>query len=170
MEIVHKIIFVIILLSSIEISYSQCEKKFCKAVESANFNKVERIIKRVIRKHKHGQTYFNGEESGYQITLVSSFDSITKWLDKQPCIETSFWDKCQSKPCIYPGWTTIGVVFKTKNGSVERCFTLENGTTGQVNILGWRPKIFKSKIKIIYKKMTECEGFIEIQKANCIKK
>lgn len=167
MEISHKIIVLICLLFASQYSFSQNEKAFCKAVDNMNFNKVERIMLRLVKKNRKGQTYFNGEGSGYQINLAPSLDSITNWLKKQSCVEDAYWDKCQMKTLIYPGSSAIGVKFKTKKGIVENCFLLQEGTTGQVNIFGWRPKLSKAKKILVYKKMYECKGFIETQKSNC---
>jgi hypothetical protein len=167
MESTYKItLFLLIFLSS-QKAFSQSEKAFCKAVESMNFKKVERIVHRIVKKNRAGQTYFNGEGSGYQINLSPCYDSIVNWLKKQDCVEDAYWDKCQSKELIYPGSSSIGVKFKTKTGIAEKCFLVQNGTTGQVNIFGWKPKISKAKKNLVYKKMYECKGFIELQKLNC---
>ena len=170
MEGTFKIIILLSMLFAYQISFSQSEKAFCKAVENMNFNKVERIIHKLVKKNKKGQTYFNGEGSGYQINLAPSLDSITNWIKKQPCVEDAYWDKCQMKIAIYPGSSSIGVKFKTENGIIEKCFLIQEGTTGQANIFGWRPKLSKEKKVLVYKKMYEYNGFIEIQKSNCLVK
>lgn len=161
------LLLLIILLCMNANLFAQNEKQFCKAVKQSKFNRVERMVKRLVKKNKTGQTYFNGEGSGYQINLSPSYDTIIYWLKKQPCVEDAFWDKCQIKTLIYPGHSSIGVRLKTDTGIVEKCFLIQEGTTGQVNFFGWRPKLFKSKVKLVYKKMFDCNGFIETQKENC---
>ncbi len=167
MESAHKIMLLAAVMLIAQISICQNEKAFCKAVESSNFKKAERQIKKLVRKNSKGQTYFNGEGSGYQITFTPCLDSITNWLKKQRCVKDAYWDKCQEKITIYPGWSSIGIKFITKNGVVEKCISIQEGTTGQINLFGWHPKLSKEKHKLVYKKMFDCKGFIEQQKFNC---
>jgi hypothetical protein len=144
-------------------------KSFEKAIEKGNFGKIERIVKRKIKEQKHGVEFFNGPGSGMQISFEESFDSIVNWLLLHKGVQDATWDKCQIKVAIYPGSSTIGVVFKTKNGMVEKCFKVQKGTTGQPYIFGWRPVLFKSKMKLVYKGSVDCEGFVEKQKILCKK-
>ncbi len=167
MEIPRKIIILIILLFVLQNAFSQNEKAFCKAVYNMNFKNTERILHKVIKENRKGKVFFNGAGSGYQTTLAPCFDTITKWLKRQDCVEDAYWDRCQLKEDIYPGHSSIGVKFKTKNGMIEKCFLIQEGTTGQINIFSWMPKIFKSKMILVYKKMYDCENFIDQQRINC---
>jgi len=141
--------------------------RFCKAVEKGNFKKAERIFKRQVKKRKGGTAYYNGPGSGYQITHFYNLDTLTMWLKNMPCVEDAVWDKCQQKEMIYPGSSSVGVKFNTKKGIVEKCFWIQEGTTGNVNIFGWKPHIFKSRDILRYKKMYDCKGFTELQRKNC---
>jgi len=94
-------------------------------------------------------------------------DTLTRWLKNMPCVEDAVRDKCQQKELIYPGSSSVGVKFKTSEGIVEKCFWIQEGTTGNVNIFGWKPHIFKSRNILRYKKMYDCKGFIELQRQNC---
>jgi hypothetical protein len=147
--------------------FSQNNNAFCKAVEYENYDKAERIFKREIKKYKHGNKYDNGPGSGIQISHIAGFDSLTAWLKNKPCIEDAYWDRCQSKIAIYPGWSSIGVKFKTGNGISEKCFYIQEGTIGNIGIFGWRSHIFKTRNILVYKKMYDCAGFIEQQKKEC---
>ena len=122
MERTLKIILFLLFFFVSQNVFCQNEKALCKAVSNFDFKKVESIVKKVIKTNKKGQIYFNGEGSGYQINLSPCFDSITNWLKKQDCVEDAYWDKCQIKQAIYPGHSTIGVKFRTKNGIIEKCF------------------------------------------------
>ena len=148
-------------------AYPQNELKFCKAVEKDNFRKVERIFKREVNKIKSGFQYDNGPGSGIQTTHQYTFDTLTAWLKNMPCIEDAYWDKCEIKIAIYPGWTNIGAKFKSPSGVKEKCFSIQMGTTGTVNIFGWKPKLCKEKNSLVYKKMFDNAGFIDRQKQNC---
>jgi hypothetical protein len=175
MENTPKIIFALLLsfvLQSAfcqnEQAFCQNEQAFCKAVDNSKFNKVERIFKQLVNKNKIGYVYAN-EENGWGIatSYYTNYQKMMRWLKKQPCVVDVFWDSCQSKPAIYPGHSTIGVKFNTKNGIVEKCFLIQEGTTGQVNILGYRPKLYQTKKILVYKKMYYCKDFIEQQKLKC---
>ncbi len=162
-----KIIFTLLLGYSFQMAWAQSHSKCCKAIENENFKKVERLLQQQVRHHKNGQRYYNGEGSGYQTNFTPALDSITNWFKNQNCVVDAYWNKCQNKIAIYPGWSVIGVKFKTKKGIVEKCYSIQQGTTGKINLLGWRPKLFKTKNKLVYKKSYDCEGFIELQKLNC---
>lgn len=162
-----KIALLLIVVCSFCYASAQINQRFCSAVEKGNFKKAERIFKREIKKRKNGTAYDNGPGSGMQITHQYNLDTLTMWLKNQPCVEDAFWDKCQNKIMIYPGWSIIGVKFKTNGGVTEKCFSIQEGTTGTIKIFGWKPHLFKAKNKLVYRKMSDCEGFIEQQQANC---
>ena len=103
-----------------------------------------------------------------QINHQYTIDTLTMWLKNKSCIEDAFGDKCQTKISIYPGWAIIGAIFKTKKGMLEKCFYIQEGTTGSIQLFKWRFPFFKMKNKLIYKKMYDQPGFIEQQKKNCI--
>ena len=168
MEITFKKIILSLLLGySFQMAWAQSPTKCSKAIEKENFKKVERLLQQQVRHHKNGQRYYNGAGSGYQTNFTPALDSITNWFKNQSGVVDTYWDKCQQKEAIYPGWSVIGVKFKTKKGIVEKCYSIQQGTTGNVNLLGWKPKLFKTKNKLVYKKSYDCKGFIELQKLNC---
>jgi hypothetical protein len=170
MEVVRKVILLITILTFVQPVRAQSGQKFCRAVERSNFRKVERIVKKLVKKNRVGVTYFNGVGSGYQISLAPSLDSITGWLKGRACVADAYWDRCQGKPAIYPGSSSIGVILQAKTGEVEKCFRIQEGTTGQLNLFGWRPTVYKPKKILVYRKMSDCAGFIELQRKNCGKK
>ncbi len=168
MENSFKIILLATTLFVFQNSYAQSNKAFCKAVDDSNFNKVERIFKRQVKKLSQGYTYASQDNGwGISTSYYTHYTTLINWLKKQDGVVDAFWDQCQAKAAIYPSYSSIGVKFKTKNGIVEKCFLIQEGTTGQLNILGWRPKLFKSKKILVYKKIYNCENFIEQQKMNC---
>jgi hypothetical protein len=168
MESSFKIIVLITVFFICQNSFCQSDKAFCNAVEHLKFNKVERIFNRQVNKLAEGYVYANQDSGwGNATSYNTHYTTLINWLKKQDCVIDAFWDKCQAKAAIYPGYSSIGVKFKTKNGVVEKCFLIQEGTTGQVNILGWKPKLCKSKNKLVYKKIFDCKNFIEQQKTNC---
>lgn len=146
--------------------YAQ-NRTFEKAIDNGSFRCIERIIKKEIRKVKKGTEFFNGTGSGMQTSFVASFDSIVNWLLLHKGVIDATWDKCQAKAAIYPGSSTIGVVFKTKNGPVEKCYRVQEGTTARPNIMGWRPVLFKARMILKYRGSKDCSGFVENQKKLC---
>ncbi len=170
MQHLFKIIFIVIISIIHQNSFSQNDPSFCKAVSESRFKKVERIFKRQVKKLSEGYTYSNQDNGwGIATSYYTNYSSLVNWLKKQDAVEDAFWDKCQTKEAIYPGHSTIGVIFKTKAGLLEKCFLMQEGTTGQVNIFGWRPKLLASKKLLVYNKLFDCNNFIEQQKINCQK-
>ena len=156
------------LLFALASAFCNTDSSFSRAVYRGQFKKVERIIKRIVRKNRDAYIIQNREtEKTIQFSFYSNYERIVNWLKKQECVADAFWDKCQAKEAIYPGHSTIGVRFKTKKGLIEKCFLIQEGTTGQVNILGWRPKLLQSKRVLVYNKMYDCEKFIELQRSIC---
>ncbi len=151
----------------IHLSLGQDNSSFCNAVQNEKFGKVERKIKRMISKIPESRDYTDTILSEPQ--MEENVESLTQWFKGLPCVEDAFQDKCQMKIAIYPGWSIIGVKFKTKSGIVEKCFSIQKGTTGTTNIFGWRPKTGRMKNKLVFRKMYDCPGFITEQKRNCNK-
>ena len=147
--------------------FAQADCRFCNAIAKNNFKKAGRIFKHQVKLRQNGTAYFNGPGSGMQITHQYNIDTLTQWLNSQTCITDAMSDKCQMKTDGYPGHTTIGFKLVTKVGAIEKCFLLQEGTTGQINFFGWRPHLFISTNKLIYKGIVDCPGFVYQQKINC---
>jgi hypothetical protein len=110
----NKIILSLLLGCTLHMTLAQSNTKLCKATEKEHFKKIQRLLKQQVRHHKNGQRYYNGEGSGYQTNFTPALDSITNWFKNQSCVVDAYWDRCESKIAIYPGWSVIGVKFKTK--------------------------------------------------------
>lgn len=146
-------------------SVAQSASKLCKGIAKGNFKKVERVVKKVVKKNRKGQIQSNGFGNTYT-TLSPSLDSAVAWLNNQDCIVESNWDKCQKKIDIFPGNSSIGIKVKVNNEISEKCFLVQEGRTSNFGLFGW-PRIIKSRTVLVYKKMYDCENFIESQKRNC---
>ena len=151
---------------SVYSAMSQCEKKICKAAAKGNFNKVERIVKRIVKRIPEAKEETDGVPT--YITMDKNIEELTSWFKNLACVEDAFEDKCQIKISIYPGWSIIGVRFMTNTGIEEKCFSIQKGTTGAIKIFTWKPTISRMKSKLVYKKMYDCPGFIVEQKKNCM--
>jgi len=162
-----KYFLLLLFVFCIHFSFGQDNSSFCNAVQNEKFGKVERKIKRMISKIPESRDYTDTILSEPQ--MEENVESLTQWFKGLPCVEDAFQDKCQMKIAIYPGWSIIGVKFKTKSGIVEKCFSIQKGTTGTTNIFGWRPKTGRMKNKLVFRKMYDCPGFITEQKRNCNK-
>ena len=158
---------IIVLVFCFHVSSGQDNSCFCKAVQNEKFGKVERKLKRMIKKIPESRDYTDTISS--EPRMDENIESLTQWFKGLPCVEDAFQDKCQMKIAIYPGWSIIGVKFKTNSGIIEKCFSIQQGTTGTTNFFGWRPKTGRMKNKLVYKKMYDCLGFISEQKKNCNK-
>lgn len=148
--------------------YAQNRERFCKAAKEERFKKVERLIRRQVKKMPVDLSDKQKESNKLTLTMDQSVDSLTSWIKNMPCVEDAFWDKCQIKIAIYPGWAIIGVRFKTDRGIQEKYFSIQKGTNDSFCLFGWRPHLFKFKQRLVYKRMYDCAGFIEEQKRNCV--
>lgn len=156
----------LLLLLKVNFICAQSEMRLCKAIEKGKFGKVERIVKRQI---KSLPEFKESDASGkINLSMEENVENLTLWFKNMNCVEDAFEDKCQNKIAIYPGWSIIGVKFKTSSGIEEKCFSIQKGTTGTINIFGWHPKVSRMKNKLVYKKMYNCPGFVEEQKRNCV--
>lgn len=133
--------------------------KLDRAAEQGNMRKVERCVKQQIKRMRHGFVYNNGRGSGLQVNHGQTFDSLVAWLKKHPATEDAIWDKCVMKIAIYPGGSVLGARFKTRKGTKEVCFHVQKGTLGN--------RVFPSRNILVYKRMSNCPGFVEEQKQNC---
>jgi hypothetical protein len=141
--------------------YSQRNDNFSKAVEKERFYKIGRLFERQVKRLNKIET--NKGNFPYSANI----DSLTNWLKDKPCVLDAINDKCQNKILIYPGHSTIGAKFRTKNGTVEKCFLIQEGTTGNIKIFKWRFHLFNSRNKLVYEKMYNCDGFVDRERQSC---
>ena len=158
-----KVIFLLILLLFTLTVLGQREKAFCRAVENRDYKKMERVVKKMVRKNRKATLLDNGTGSMYR-SCTPSLDAITAWLNKQVCTEAC-WDKCQDKLDMYPIPSTIGLKMVVENDTIEKCFVVYEVERMRLNFLGHC--IFRSSPKLDYKAMIECPNFIDEQIKNC---
>jgi hypothetical protein len=145
-------------------SEAQSTTSFCKALEQKRMKQVERMFRQKVRILKKGIPFDNGPGSGRQVSFAKSIDSITHWLQQQPCVLDAQSDQCEIKISIYPNWFVIGMKISDRS---EYCFYIQQGTTGKIDLFGWKPRLLHMKNHLIYKRMYNCPSFMETQKKNC---
>lgn len=97
--------------------------------------------------------------------------ALYETLRRQIGVTQVDWDRCVIKADTWPGTWTLGVVFRTREGHVddilERCYTIQGGVPGTVNLFGWRPRVRKDRQELKCIKAKACAGFLEEQRARC---
>jgi len=97
-------------------------------------------IKKLVKKNKKGARYYNG--STFNTYHFNIFDHISQYLQQYAFTEQVCWDKCIVKPAIYPGNSNIQITFKSKKGLQTKIASIQEGTTRDFRVLGWRPFTF----------------------------
>jgi len=144
---------------------AQNAKRFQHALVSSNERAMDRWMKSEIHRVR----------KGHQVTTPSSsytvhdpsHDSLVAFLRRQPGVEDAAWDKCIGKLDIWPGHSTIGLRWRVNGQLVERCWGVQEGRPGTINLFGWRPKVRKNKQVLVFKKAYACTGFVEEQRQHC---
>ena len=139
--------------------------KLNRAIKQAKFSKIERILKKEIKKHKKGKHVINnnGTYTSHQDTPLL----LVKWLKLHSNITEAISDDCENKISIYPGWFRLGVLFNTNKGMIEKTISVQTGKTGNVSFFNNRFHLLPSKNVLVYKNMKTTNGFITQQKLNC---
>jgi hypothetical protein len=87
---------------------------------------------------------------------------------KLPGVLDAYYDYCQEKIALYPGWMTLGVRFQQDSIELEKCYSIRLAKPSQY----WRRLIFrplKNKEQLYHiKKWTYYQpGFIDFQRKKC---
>lgn len=165
----HRITTVTVLLLLVQLSATAQLSSLGRAAKKGHWNRVERIMKHKICEQNRVFDFDNRQRKTI-LSFSVAYDTIVHWLKTSPVVEDAMWDKCMNKIDIYPGYSAVGVRFKTKKGIVEKCFVVQEGTTGNLKLFGWHPHLFRYKWKLKYKRMRDCKGFVQQQKEICEKR
>ena len=140
---------------------------FAKALQHDTPRALDHWMKHELHRQRHRPkvTTLSGSYTSHSPT----YDSLTAWLRQQPGVVDAEWDRCISKLMIWPGHSTIGVRVQLGGVVRERCYTLQEGRTGTINLPGWRPKVRRSRETLKLVGMRECEGFVVEQRGYCVK-
>lgn len=74
----------------------------------------------------------------------------------------------KNKIKIIEAYPTIGIQIKAGNDTIEKCFIIQEGTTGQIHLFGWKPKLLKARNILVFERMINCNGFLAEQRKNLI--
>ena len=150
-------------------TWAQNDYQFAQVIKRGNVRAIDRYMERLIAREgkdvRPGSTMHPlGGAEGRIGELWSTLRSPTG-VAHLDC------DRCVVKPAIWPGQWRLGVVFRTKDGHsedvLERCYTIQGGRTGTVNIFGWRPRIRSARDDLQLINVCSCPGFVEAQRALC---
>ena len=138
---------------------------FAKALEHASPRAMDRWMKRELHRQRNG-VLVTTPNSSY-IIHSPTYDSLTTWLRRQPAVLDADWDRCISKPAIWPGHSTVGLQVWLGGVLQERCYIMQEGRTGTLNLPGWRPKVRKTREQLRIVRASACPGFVAQQIGHC---
>lgn len=144
---------------------AQDVERFQRALASGNVQALDRWMKHELHQQRKGHPV--AASQGTYIVHGPTFDSLVAFLRRQPGVEDAAWDKCIGKLDIWPGHSTIGLRWRDGDLVHERCWSVQEGRRGTINLFGWRPKLRKSRQHLKYKRASACPGFVEQQRKYC---
>ncbi len=153
-----------LLLWSLAVQAQEVER-FHRALNSGNERALDRWMKREFHRVRKGHQI--PTSSGSYTDHDATHDSLVAFLHRQPGVEDATWDKCINKIDLWPGHSTIGMRWHARGRVTERCWTVQEGIPGTVNLWGWRPRVRKTREHLKYKRARVCPGFVQEQRKLC---
>lgn len=144
---------------------AQDAKRFQRALASGNERALDRWMKRELHHQRKGHLVTTS--SGTYTDHASTYDSLVAFLRLRPGVEDAAWDKCINKIDIWPGHSSIGLRWRVGDLVHERCWTVQEGIPGTIELFGWRPKVRKDRQHLKYERAGSCPGFVEQQRKYC---
>lgn len=144
---------------------AQNAQRFQRALASGNERAMDRWMKCEIHRVRKGHPV--STPSGSYTAYHNTHDSLVAFLRRQPGVEDAAWDKCIGKLDVWPGHSNIGLLWHAYGQVHERCWTVQEGIPGSVNLIGWRPKVRRDRQHLKYKRASICSGFVERQRNYC---
>lgn len=140
-----------------------------RIIRKGNPHRIDRCMRRYIEREgrDHGASTYMHPLGGAEDRIHALYYGLRKQIG----VNGVDWDRCVAKPAIWPGTWTLGVVFRTRDGKVqdilERCYTIQGGRPGTINLFGWRPRVRRARGDLKVKRVRRCEGFVEEQQRIC---
>ena len=144
---------------------AQDEERFANAVQRKAPQAMDRWMRHELRAHRKG-TRITNPVSSY-VVHQPTYDSLVAWLRRQPGVQDAQWDKCVMKTLGWPGVSTIGLHVYTEHLVAERCYSVQEGRPGTIDLFGWRPHVRKSREQLKFLRVSDCPGFVEEQRKLC---
>lgn len=144
---------------------AQAAKGFQRALNARNEHALDRWMAREIHRQRKGHLITT--PSGSYRSHAPTYDSLVAFMRRQPGVEDAAWDKCMDKLDLWPGHSNIGLRWHGRGQVFERCWTVQEGIPGTIDLFGWRPHVRKDKQHLKYKRASWCPGFVEQQRRYC---
>ncbi len=145
--------------------HAQDAERFQRALHSGNERALDGWMKREIHDKRKGWAVSTSGPTF--IRHAPTFDSLVAFLRRQPDVLDAAWDGCTNKILLWPGHSTIGMQWTDGDVSKGRCWHVQEGIPGTINLFGWRPKVRGTLEHLKYKGARECTGFVEQQRKHC---
>ena len=120
--------------------------------------------------HKPSQMHVSTPAAATYIVHHQTFDSLAAFLRRQPGVVDAEWDRCIGKLDLWPGHSTIGLRVLIDGLEHERCYRVQEGIPGTINLFGWRPKVRATREHLQYQGARACTGFVEEQRRHCARR
>lgn len=144
---------------------AQDAKRFQRALNSNNERAMDRWIAQEVHRHRKGMIITTWEAR--YTSHTATYDSLVAFLRRQPGVQDAAWDKCMVKIDIWPGHSTMGMRWRKGDQVIERCWSVQEGIPGTINLFGWRPRVRKTREHLKFKRARACAGFVEEQRKYC---
>ena len=142
---------------------------FARIIQQGDRHRIDRYMRRFIEREgrDHRAPTYMHPLGGAEARIGELYDALRKQIG----VLSVDWDRCVPQAGTWPGTWTLGVVFRTRDGKeqdiLERCYIIQGGRTGTINLLGWRPRVRKTRDHLKVKCTRECTGFVAEQKKLC---
>ncbi len=144
---------------------AQDAERFDKAIRKGSIHAVDRWMQRELHRQRHGQVVTMPTAS-YTVH-GPTYDSLVTFLRVRPGVIDAVWDKCMMKEASWPGHSRIGLRIELNGAQYERCYRVQEGRPGNINLFGWRPHLRKGRGSLKYLGAADCPGFIAEQRRLC---
>ena len=145
--------------------HAQNAARFARALESGRVQAIDHWMKRELKAQKKGVLINNGS-TAYTVHHPT-YDSLVSFLMEQPGLLDAAWDRCQTKPAIWPGHSTVGLRFMLNGKLHERCYNLQEGIPGTPDFFFFWAHVRKDRDHFKFLRALACPGFIEQQRKIC---
>lgn len=137
-----------------------------REMEAIDTRKYDREIIKIIRRNS------DLSKVGGFIYHSRALDSIEKQLNELPFVGDVYYDRCETKIDIYPGWAVLGVIIMVNNKPVEKCYYIQLGRIGRARLRIGRHiygsiKMHSNNDFLVYQRNYVDPGFIYRQKELC---